>query len=39
MNDTQERIIALLEEDDPEADLACCGFPENWRYVLESEIR
>ena len=31
--------IALLEEDDPEADLACCGFPENWRYVLESEIR
>ena len=31
--------IALLEEDYPEADLACCGFPENWRDVLESEIR
>ena len=30
--------IALLEEDYPEADLACCGFPENWREILENEI-
>ena len=29
--------IALLEEDYPEADLACCGFPENWRSVLDEE--
>ena len=30
--------VALLEEDYPEADLACCGFPENWREILENEI-
>lgn len=30
--------IALLEEDYPEADLACCGFPENWREILGNEI-
>lgn len=29
--------IALLEEDYPEADLALCGFPENWQDLLESE--
>ena len=30
--------LRLLEEDYPEADLSCCGFPENWREILENEI-
>ena len=29
--------LSLLEADYPEADLSLCGFPENWRTVLEAE--
>ena len=30
--------LSLLGEDYPEADLSLCGFPEDWRAVLETEI-
>ena len=29
--------LSLLEADYPEADLSLCGFPEDWRAVLEAE--
>ena len=29
--------LSLLEADFPEADLSLCGFPEDWRSILEAE--
>ena len=29
--------LSLLEADYPEADLSLCGFPEDWRAVVEAE--